>query len=88
MAKRYRGENRLARVKPEPLPGYTLKVKVSPDDVHLFMAIMQGYAHLAFPAQVNPKEGIIIFHTTPAHFADLQEIIKNLPLSVEIRAVD
>ncbi len=88
MAKRYRGDSRLAKVRPEPSPGHALRVRVSPDDVHFLMAIMHGYSHLAFPAQVNPKKGEIIFHTTPAYWDDIIEIIKNLPIAAEISQVE
>ncbi|HHV77731.1 MAG TPA: DUF4911 domain-containing protein [Syntrophothermus lipocalidus] len=84
MAKRYRGDSRLARVEPDPSPGHTLKLRVSPDNVHFLMAIMEGYSHLAFPAQVNPKEGKIILHTTPPHRFDLQAIVNHLAFAVEV----
>ena len=78
MGKRYRGDNRLGRVPPETKPGFTLMVKLEPHQVHYFIAIMQGYTHLGFPVNLNPKEGLIVLHTTPGCFEDLRIIVGDL----------
>lgn len=82
MSKRYRGNSRLAQVQPENRPGYSLKVHLQPGDVHLFIAIMEGYAHLAFPVNVNPKAGLILLFTTPELFEELEKVINHCPLPV------
>jgi hypothetical protein len=85
MAKSYRGHNLIGRVKPEKAPGHSITVQMRPGDVHLFMDLIMGYGHLAFPAETNPKEGLIVLHTTPDCYDDLLAIIATLPLALQIR---
>ena len=72
----------LGKVMPPDAPGHSLRLQMHPQDVHFFMAIMEGYAHLVFPVAVNPKAGLVTLHTTPGCFKDLQEIVANLPMPV------
>lgn len=84
MTKRYRGDNRLSQIQPEIAFGHALTLQMRPRNVHLFMAIMEGYSHLAFPVAINPKIGLIILHTTPSSFEDLPKIIETCPLEVTV----
>jgi len=74
----------LGRVNPETAPGYTLTLQMRPCDVHFFITVMEGYSHLAFPAAVDPKAGLIVLHTTPGFFADLKKIVGELALETRI----
>ncbi|MGE5396852.1 MAG: DUF4911 domain-containing protein [Chitinophagales bacterium] len=88
MAKRYRGNNRLGQVRPEIEPRYSVWVKMAPPDVHLFIALMQGYIHLGFPVAFNPKEGIVLIHTTSDCWPDLVKVINSFPITVHFSEND
>ncbi|MGE5372796.1 MAG: DUF4911 domain-containing protein [Solirubrobacterales bacterium] len=79
---RYRGDNRIGSAAPDPRPGYALRVQVAPAELHLFMALFQGHGHLAYPAEVDPKLGLLIFHTTPECLPELREVLRQLAIPV------
>lgn len=85
MGKRYRGDSRLSQIKPEPGPNHSLLVRVKPCDVHMLVAIIQSYSHLSFPAEINPKEGLVLLHTTPGCYADLLQVVEKLPCEKHIQ---
>ena len=82
MAARYKGNNRLGQVAPEAAPGHSLWLRMQPADVHLFMTLIEGYTHLAFPVQYNPQQGVILLHTTPDFCKDINEIVRTLPVRI------
>ncbi|MGE5404309.1 MAG: DUF4911 domain-containing protein [Candidatus Saccharibacteria bacterium] len=84
MTKRYRGDNLIGRVAPDKRAGYSLEVSMAPSDVHFFVDLIQVYGHLAFPASINPKAGLVLLHTTPGCMPDLKAILGTFPVEVSI----
>lgn len=84
MGKPYKGKNLLKRVSPLQEPGGSQAIQMHPGDIHLFMDLMSGYSHLAFPAVIDPKHGMVLLHTTPECFDDLQKVIRSLPMPITL----
>ena len=61
-----------------------IKIRMEPKDIFFLDNIIEAYDGLAIVSTGNPGTGEVIVHVTPDTYADVMDILQNLPWSVSI----
>lgn len=59
---------------------------VSPDKIDLLTKLIEAYDHLAVVSTLDRSRGLVIMRSTADNYNDLEEILINLPFSIEVLA--
>ncbi len=61
-----------------------IKVRMEPKNIFFLDNIIEGYDGLGIVSTGNPGTGEVIVHVTPDTYADMMDILQNLPWPVSI----
>ena len=56
-----------------------IKIEVQPKDIDFVNKIVEAYEGIALVSTVDPREGILVIHTSPQCYEDLKQILDTLP---------
>ncbi|MDK2822586.1 MAG: hypothetical protein PWQ67_2541 [Clostridia bacterium] len=83
MSRKYKGKNRLDEIL---LPSQTsILIKVDVKEINYIQKIMECYENLAIVVPLDPKKGRLLIHTTNNLIEDVVDILKSLPVKIEIK---
>ncbi|SDF10457.1 DUF4911 domain-containing protein [Sporolituus thermophilus] len=58
-------------------------IRVAPQYINFVNQIMEGYEYLGVVSTVSRAEGLLVVRVTPDTCADVQEILRKLPVPIE-----
>ncbi len=61
-----------------------IKIRMEPRNIFFLDNIMEGYDGLGIVSTGNPGTGEVVVHVTPETYAEVMDILQNLPWPVSI----
>lgn len=59
-------------------------IQVKPNNITFVNKIMEGYEYLGMVSTIDREKGILIIRSTPDFYAEVLDIINNLPIEVAV----
>lgn len=82
MSKRYHGKNKLKYIAENSPTSFLIKINVQ--EINILQKYLEGYENLTFVIPSDPKNGLLLLHTTFELAEELLHVLEKLPLKIEL----